>query len=60
MLFCDTHIHLLAPKWRGPVSTRIASAQRVGIDLLIQPGVRSGDWVKLLSLARQNPGVYAA
>ena len=60
MLFCDTHIHLLAPEWSEPVQQRIEKAADFGIELLLQPGVRSGDWDALVTLAQCHRAVYAA
>lgn len=60
MSYCDTHIHLLAPEWRGPVEERLEAARIAGIGQLLQPGVRSSGWDKLLALAHQQPGVYLA
>ncbi len=60
MIFSDTHIHLLAPEWRDPVPRRIERATQVGIELLLQPGVRSADWDNLIELARLHRSVYAA
>ncbi|MFO7578346.1 MAG: TatD family hydrolase [Pelovirga sp.] len=60
MVFCDTHIHLLAPEWSSPVDERIAAAQAARIGYLVQPGVRVTDWQALLALARRHPRVYAA
>ena len=60
MIFCDTHIHLLAPEWTSPVDERVAAAQAARIGYLVQPGVRVSDWQALLALARRHPGVYAA
>ncbi len=60
MVFCDTHIHLLAPEWIEPAQRRIETAADSGIELLLQPGVRSGDWDKLIDLAQRHQTVYAA
>lgn len=60
MMFCDTHIHLLAPEWSEPAALRINSATDVGIGLLLQPGVRASGWEELIDLARHYPSVYAA
>ncbi len=60
MLFCDTHIHLLAPEWETSVRARISAARRCGIDLLLQPGVRAADWKSLIELADESPPVFAA
>lgn len=60
MSFCDTHIHLLAPEWQGPLQTRLDVAGQSGIDLLLQPGVRSADWKRLVALTSESPSVYAA
>lgn len=59
MTFCDTHIHLLAPEWSEPPEPRLEQANAAGIELLLQPGVRSGDWPALLELCA-DPAVYAA
>jgi len=60
MVFCDTHIHLLAPEWQEPAQRRIELAAASGIELLLQPGVRSADWDQLIALAKRHPRVYAA
>jgi TatD DNase family protein len=60
MRFCDTHIHLVASGVEGRADIWVESAAAVGIDCLIQPGVRIGDWDVLVSLAQRHPNVYAA
>ncbi len=60
MTLFDTHIHLLAPEWNEPVAQRITSAHQAGIDIMLQPGVRVGDWDALIALSTQKPGVYSA
>ena len=60
MTLCDTHLHLFAPEWAGPVETRLATAGQNNIELLLQPGVRSSGWDEMLALARKYPQVYAA
>lgn len=60
MVLCDTHTHLLAPEWLDPVADRIGLARRLGIGLLLQPGVRESDWPELLGLAEEYDEVYAA
>ncbi len=60
MVFFDTHIHLLAPDWSEPVEKRLEAASRTGIDLLLQPGVRSSGWDGMLELALKSAEVYAA
>ena len=60
MKFCDTHIHVLAPEWQGCPQQRIEKAAECGIDLLLQPGVRSADWADLLELTGEASSVYAA
>ena len=60
MIFSDTHIHLLAPEWQKPVQWRIESAAQAGVELLLQPGVRSADWDSFIELARRHRTVYAA
>ncbi|MDT8419959.1 MAG: TatD family hydrolase [Desulfuromonadales bacterium] len=56
----DTHIHLLAPEWRQTPQELYRQALASGIGGMLMPGVRSGDWPRLLELARQLPGVYLA
>jgi len=60
MLFCDTHIHLIAPEWQSPARVQIEQAADAGIALLLQPGVRSADWDDLIDLAQNHQAVYAA
>lgn len=60
MFLVDTHIHLHAPQWQTPAAGRIARCQALGVDLLVQPGVRVSDWLQLLKLADEYPTVYAA
>ncbi len=60
MIFSDTHIHLLAPEWQEPVRGRVEKAAQAGIELLLQPGVRSADWDSLIELACEHQSVYAA
>lgn len=56
----DTHIHLLAPEWEPPPEALHREAQAAGIAGMLMPGVRVGDWPRLLELARQLPGVCLA
>ena len=56
----DTHIHLPAPEWQQSADELYRQAQSMGIEALLMPGVRAGDWPRLLELASRFPGVYAA
>ncbi len=60
MDLCDTHIHLAASDANQRADIWVASAAAAGIQWLIQPGVRAGDWNELISLAQRYPCVYAA
>ncbi|MBD1400394.1 TatD family hydrolase [Pelovirga terrestris] len=60
MHFCDTHIHLVAAGTKEKADVWVESAAAAGIDCLIQPGVRIGDWDAMVSLAQRHPSVYAA
>lgn len=60
MVFCDTHVHLMAPEWQKPALLQIEKAAAAGIELLLQPGVRSADWDSLIALALRYRTVYAA
>ncbi|OEU74444.1 MAG: hypothetical protein BA864_11495 [Desulfuromonadales bacterium C00003093] len=56
----DTHIHLDAPELRGAGINLPAEARRQGIDTFVIPGVQLGGWQRLVDLAEQATGVYAA
>ncbi|HEX9778046.1 MAG TPA: TatD family hydrolase [Geopsychrobacteraceae bacterium] len=56
----DTHFHLAAPGGRQAPRQLQRRAHALGIDGLLMPGVRADDWPRLLELARDLPGVYAA
>lgn len=56
----DTHIHLFAPDWQQSPRDLHCRAQALGIDGMLMPGVRVGDWPQLLDLAQQLSGVYLA
>ncbi len=60
MIFCDTHIHLSAPEWPEPAERWLEQAADCGIELLLQPGMRAGDWDQLIALAQRHAAVYAA
>jgi TatD DNase family protein len=60
MFLADTHIHLHAPQWQTPAAERIARSQALGVDMLVQPGVRAADWPQLIRLADEHPMVFAA
>jgi TatD DNase family protein len=60
MDFCDTHIHLKASGAEGMADRWVESAKAAGIEWLIQPGVRVGDWDALISLTQRHSSVYAA
>jgi TatD DNase family protein len=60
MPFCDTHIHLVASGAERMADIWVESAAAAGIDCLIQPGVRIGDWDALVTLTQRHASVYAA
>jgi len=60
MRFCDTHIHLVATGAEEMSDIWVKSAAAAGIDCLIQPGVRIGDWDALVCLTERHASVYAA
>lgn len=58
--YFDTHIHLFAPEWSDAVEDLHHQARAAGIIEMLMPGVRVGDWDKLLGYSRALDGAYFA
>lgn len=56
----DTHIHLFASEWQKSPQELCAEAKAASIGVMLMPGVRVTNWLLLLGLARELPGVYLA
>ncbi len=58
--FFDTHAHLDCPPLGDRLPGELAAARRAGVGAFVVPGVRAAGWEALLTLARSEPGVWAA
>ena len=56
----DTHCHLDFEPLYSRLSEFLSEARRVGVTGFVVPGVHPEGWERMLSLARQHQGVYAA
>jgi TatD DNase family protein len=56
----DSHCHLDAPELQGAGIELLAGARNSGILAFVIPGVRVADWRRLLAIAEQEAGVFAA
>lgn len=56
----DSHCHLDFQAFDATREKVLASCAAVGVSALIVPGVRHGDWPRLLALCDQYPNLYPA
>jgi TatD DNase family protein len=55
----DTHCHLDIPECFPDWAEQLARAQAVGLRQMLLPGVTRRGWPGMLTMARENPGIYA-
>ncbi len=60
MRLIDTHVHLDLDAFADDRPQMLARCRARGVERLVIPGIQASGWSRLLALAHQQPGLYAA
>ncbi|BCO30323.1 TatD related DNase [Thiohalobacter sp. COW1] len=60
MELIDTHCHLDVPEFDSDREAVLRRAQAAGVTTLVNPGIHAEEWLPLIELAQNSPGVHYA